>query len=356
MKRLMSFSVVLMLSLWAAAKGSVWIDTVHDFGAFSEDMGLVWCTFKAVNTSDEPLAVVSARANCGCTRPGYPRSAVQPGDTLAVRVAYDAKGRPGRFDKKVYVSTGDGVSTTLTVKGTVIGAPTSLSARYPVEAGQARLSTTVIPFGEVFKGRVASGLIKGYNATSDTIVPSVESLPGYIDVNIRPSQVPPGEQFVISATATTDRCREWGFVTGGFAFVPDKGAPPAADISTVVIVREDFSRLTPGERNKAPHATPSVKTLDFGSFKRDSDPLKATFEIRNTGTDPLIVRQVSSPDRSLAISLSSDKIKKGKSASVQVTFSPRELDGAELLNARITIITNDPDNPVQMIRIVGEPL
>ncbi len=138
MKRLMSFSVVLMLSLWAAAKGFVWIDTVHDFGAFSEDMGLVWCTFKAVNTSDEPLAVVSARANCGCTRPGYPRSAVQPGDTLAVRVAYDAKGRPGRFDKKVYVSTGDGVSTTLTVKGTVIGAPTSLSARYPVEAGQAK--------------------------------------------------------------------------------------------------------------------------------------------------------------------------------------------------------------------------
>lgn len=355
MKRLMSILAASAVALAAAAEGFVWLETVHNFGAFNEDMGRVWCTFKAVNTSDEPIAVVSARANCGCTRPEYPRNAIAPGDTLAVRVAYDASGRPGRFDKKVYVSTGDGVSQTLTVKGTVIGAPTSLTGRYPVAAGPARLSTTVIPFGETLKGRVATGLIKGYNSSSDTIEPAATGLPPYIDVNVRPQRVPPGEQFVISATATTDRCKEWGFVTDSLTVIPDKSAKERVGVSTVIIVREDFSRLTPGERMKAPHAALSAKSLDFGTFGRGDSPAKASFEIENTGDSPLIIRQVSTPDRSLAVKTSSSKIKKGKKATVEVTFTPAALGDAEILNARITVITNDPDSPVQMVRIVGEP-
>lgn len=355
MKRFLSILSASVVAVAAAAQGFVWIDTVHDFGAFNEDMGRVWCTFKAVNTSDRPIAVVSARANCGCTRPEYPRNAIAPGDTLSVKVAYDASGRPGRFDKKVYVSTGDGISSTLTVKGTVIGAPTSLTGRYPVDAGSARFSTTVIPFGEVLKGRVATGLIKGYNTTSDTIAPAIANLPKYIDINIRPQLVPPGEQFVVSATATTDRCPQWGFVTDSLTLIPNRGGNESVGVSTVVIVREDFSRLTPGERAKAPNAALSTKTVDFGSFSRSAAPATASFEIENMGENPLIIRQVSTPERSISVKLSSDKIKKHKRAKVSVSFNPAELGQAELLNARITVITNDPNSPVQMVRVVGEP-
>lgn len=355
MKRLCSITGALLAVLSACAQGFVWIDTVHDFGSFSEDIGLARCTFRAVNTSDKPIAVISARANCGCTHPEYPKAAVQPGDTLKVSVAYDAKGRPGKFEKKVYVDTGDGISTTLRVRGTVIGAPSSLSGRYPVDAGKARFSTTVIPFGETLKGHVAQGVVKGYNTTSDYIEPYVEGLPKYVDVNIRPEKVPPGEQFVVSATATTDRCQHWGFVTDSLYIVPDKGSNNRVAVSTVVIVREDFSRLTPGERAKAPHASVSDKVLDFGSFHRDDSPAVKKFKVTNTGENPLLIREISSPDKSVSIKVSDGKVKKNKSANVEVTFTPEALGNAELLNARITVITNDPDNPVQMVRVIGEP-
>lgn len=355
MKRLGFILIGVLCSLVASAQGFVWLDTVHDFGSFSEDIGLAYCTFRAVNTSDEPIAVLSARANCGCTHPEYPKEAVQPGDTLKVRVAYDAKGRPGRFEKKVYVDTGDGYSTTLRVKGTVIGLPTSLVGRYPVEVGKNRLSGSVMPFGETLKGRVAQGILKGYNGTTDTIVPAVKGVPKYMDVNIRPEKVPPGEQFVVSTTVTTDRCSNWGFVTDSLIVIPDSRTDLGATVSTVVIIREDFSRLTPGERAKAPHAEVSDKTLDFGSFARTGSPVTQHFNITNTGENPLIIREISSPDKSLTVKVSDTKIKKKKSAEVKVTFNPQALGNSELLNARITVITNDPDKPVQMVRIVGEP-
>lgn len=348
--------LALFLSFAAAqARSFVWLDTIHDFGAFNEDMGLVRCTFRAVNTSDAPVAVVSARANCGCTHPEYPKNAVAPGDTLRVSVAYDAKGRPGRFEKKVYVSTGDGEQMTLRVKGTVIGAPTSLAGRYPVEGGAARYSTTVMPFGEVLKGHAAHAMIRGYNTTDRVIAPSVVNLPDYIDISVRPSQVPPGEQFVLSATVTTDRCDSWGFVTDSFDIVSDTGDNERVGVSTVVIVKEDFSKLTPGQRANAPHASADVKAVDFGAFDRTASQLKREFYIENTGQSPLIIRQISTPDKSLSVKCSDAKVKKGKKARVEVTLHPEALTDSELLNARITLITNDPDHPVQMIRVVGEP-
>lgn len=355
MRKLLLILALLISAASMSARSFVWLDTVHDFGAFSEDMGLVRCTFRAVNTSDAPVAVVSARANCGCTHPEYPKNAIAPGDTLKVSVAYDAKGRPGRFEKKVYVSTGDGEQMTLRVKGTVIGAPTSLAGRYPVEGGAARYSTTVMPFGEVLKGRVAHAMIRGYNTTDHVITPTVTDLPEYIDISVRPAQVPPGEQFAVSATSTTDRCDSWGFVTDSFTIASDAGAPEKVGVSTVMIVKEDFSKLTPGQRAKAPHASADIKAVDFGVFDRASDHIKKEFFIENTGLSPLVIRQVSTPDKSLTVKCPDTKIKKGKKAKVEVTLNPGAIAENELLNARITLITNDPDHPVQMIRVVGEP-
>lgn len=350
-------TAALCVAVHAAASGPVWIETVHDFGAFREELGKVYCTFEAINTSDAPIVVVNARANCGCTTPKYPLEAIAPGDTLKVSVAYDASGRPGRFEKRIYVNTSDGTSSTLRVRGTVIGAQNSLEGRYPVKATAARLSTTVLPFGEVLKGKIGAADIRGYNTTGDTIYPGVENVPSYIDIRIRPQAVPPGEQFVISATATTDRCKKWGFVTDSLSILPDTrtDAEPVT-ASTIVIVREDFSRLTPGQREKAPHCKVTPHSLDFGRFNRTDAEATLSFVIENTGKSTLEIRDITTPESALTIKNGTRSIKKGKKTTITVTFNPVALGNAELLNARITIITNDPQNPVQMIRTVGEPI
>ncbi len=355
-RRILAALSAALVSLGALASGPqvTWLETTHDFGAFNEELGFVRCYFKAVNTGDEPLIVLSARANCGCTKPRYDAEPIQPGDTLTVSVAYDAKGRPGRFEKKVYVATNTGNQTTLRIKGTVIGASNSLKGRYPVEVGPMRVATTVMPFGEVLKGHSAGSVIRAYNHTSDTIRPQIADVPEYITVIVQPEAVPPGEQFIFSATASSGKCREWGNVTDSLTIIPDAGSADRLNVSTVLIVREDFTSLTPEQRAKAPVAEFDTKLIDLGRISRDGGVETHTFTIANEGDSPLIIRRADTPDPAVSVKLSTDKVKKGKKATATVTIDPSAIGNTELLNARITVITNDPDHPTTMVRVVGQ--
>ncbi len=332
-----------------------WLETVHDFGAFHEDLGRVECSFKAVNTGSEPVTVINARANCGCTRPTYQREPVQPGDTLSVSVAYDATGRPGKFDKQIRVETTAGRKDLL-IKGTVIGSPSTLALRYPVEAGNARLSNSMTPFGQAIKGRVLAAAINIYNPTDHTMRPAVDSLPPYINALFRPETIPPGEQATLSLTAYTDRCPDYGVVTGRFLVIPDSENAPErkAEIATTIIVNEDFSKLTEEEKAKAPVATLSTEMVDFGVIDADGKNVTREFTITNTGHKPLIIRRIFTVDPSLSLRLNHEKIAPGKKATVKVTVDTKSLRAPNPLNARITVIANSPSATTQTVRVVGE--
>ncbi|MDE7125423.1 MAG: DUF1573 domain-containing protein, partial [Muribaculaceae bacterium] len=67
-----TFLSIIMTACTTAAWGgphAKWLSTTHNFGAFSEETGIVTTTFRVVNTGDEPLLILAARANCGCTTP-----------------------------------------------------------------------------------------------------------------------------------------------------------------------------------------------------------------------------------------------------------------------------------------------
>lgn len=359
MKRVI-ISIVLALSAAFGASAYtelVWLNPTHDFGAFREELGPVTCVFEAVNVGKEPVTVIDARANCGCTRPTYPRTPVAPGDTLRVSVSYDPNGRPGSFRKQVKVTANTNPSSyILSVRGTVIGAPATLQTRYPVEAGRLRLSNRITPFGETTKGHVLASAINIYNPTADTITPAIGRKPGYINVLFRPEKVAPGEQTTVSLTAYTDAADGWGVIEDSLQLIPDRSHPEeVVEISTVMIVNEDFSKLSDKERAEAPVSVLSEKSVDFGRINPVDGSVTRTFTIGNTGKNPLLIRRISTPDKALAVTVSSYKVKHGGEATVTVTFDPAESEpSADMLNARITLITNDPAMPTQIIRAVGE--
>ncbi len=358
-RKIFTIATIAAMSVGAAmaAPDVKWLNPNYDFGAFKEDMGLVTCVFRGVNTGDEPLLVIDARANCGCTRPVYTKNAVAPGDTLKVTVSYDPTGRPGRFHKQVKVTTNSEgkASSILNIRGTVIGASNTLKTRYPITAGKCRVSNDVAPFGETTKGHVLAAAVNIYNPTQDTIVPAVADMPEYINAMFRPEVIPPGEQGTLSMTAYTDRCREWGVVESRFRLIPDKDhADDFVDVTTIMIVNEDFSKLTDDQRTKAPVAKVSTQALDFGRMSRRTGKAEQRFTITNTGRSPLLIRRIYSADKSLDIKTSTMKVKPGKSATVTVYANADKLESGDLLNARITLITNSPDNPTIMVRAVGE--
>lgn len=339
----------------SAQPGLRWLETVHDFGAFHEDVGLVKCSFKAVNETGQPVSVLKARANCGCTRPTYNKEPIAPGDTLTVSVAYDASGRPGAFSKQVRVETTAGKHDFL-IKGTVIGSPNTLATRYPVAVGEMRVSNSMTPFGQALKGRVLSAAVNIYNPTDHDIRPAVDSLPPYVNALFRPEVIKTGEQGTLSLTAYTDRCDDYGVVTDRFILIPDSENSPESRvaIATTIIVNEDFSKLTPEEKERGPVASLSNDILDFGRLSATDGKKTMTLTITNTGKSQLIVRRYFTADPAVSLHIDREKIKPGKSAKLRVTVDCSRLHAPDPLNARITLITNSPSAPSQIVRVVAE--
>lgn len=328
-----------------------WLQTVYDFGAISEDMGAATCTFRYVNTGDEPLVITAARANCGCTTPRYDSAPLAPGDTAGITVSYDPGGRAGRFSKYVMVD----MNTTprrsrLEVKGTVIGNQGTVSGRYPVKGPDGlKLRKDMVAFGPVLKGHSKTVFLEAYNQSRDTVVPSWPSLPPYLNVVWRPETVPPGEQVTFTLTLNTAETPLYGLLADSVQLC---SAGDCVPVQIVGIINEDFSHLTPGQRQKAPEIwLPDGGSIDLG---RLGETRTGSLKVRNRGRSPLEIRRIYTADPGVSCSISATRIKPGKEALITVTATPEALRG-DMLNARVSLITNDPLHPTTAIRVVALP-
>lgn len=345
------FAIISLMALGASAKVQ-WLQTTCDFGAFDESVGPVSTEFRFVNTSAEPVAIVSARASCGCTSPVYAKEPVAPGDTASIKVTYDPAGRPGRFTKYVGVTLSDGEPMTkLYVKGAVVGSEQSVSQRFPAGCGDNfRLAKGAVMIGDVVKGQLRTVFLDGYNRSTDTIAPVVEGLPPYMEVNVTPEKVPPGEQMTFIFYMHSAKCPLYGIVTDTVAIRPDRNAPVACEIPAIAMVNEDFSKLSPKQLEKAPRLWLENPKADFGVLGSAHVSMPVT--IKNIGKSPLKIRRLYTADAGVTVTCDSETVKPGKTAVVTVSVDPAALPGA-LLNARISLITNDPDSPQSTIRAVG---
>lgn len=92
----------------------------HDFGRIKEDGGPVSCEFVFHNDGDGALIIYDATAQCGCTRPEYPKNPIAPGKSGKVKVTYNPLARPGSFLKTVVIKTnGNPRKVVLKIKGNV---------------------------------------------------------------------------------------------------------------------------------------------------------------------------------------------------------------------------------------------
>ncbi len=331
-----------------------WLSTEHNFGAFDEDMGPVECTFRFVNTGDEPVAITAARASCGCTAPRYDKNPVAPGDTSEIVVRYDPAGRPGRFHKYVAVDFSYPDSRRkLDIRGTVVGSSESLSRFYHADCTPwMKLERGSVLMGEIKKGALKTAFLKLYNAAHDSISPSVSGLPDYIKANIEPRKVAPGEQASFVFYFDSKKCPYYGVVSDTVYVSPDPLSSTLCYLPLTAIVNEDFSGLTPKELAKAPVARVADSTVDFGTL-RGTEPVVRTVEVQNMGKTPLMLRRVYSADNGVSMTVDTDKVKPGKKVTVTITVDPKAVTGAMLM-ARGIIITNDPAAPLLNLRLSGQ--
>ena len=354
MKKIMLGALMLAASMAAMAQGDAhWLQTTYDFGAFREDGDKAQATFMLVNDSPDTIAIVSASATCGCTVPYFDDSAIAPGDTARVRVVYNPEGRPGRFEKQVYVRT----SATherqkLTIKGVVIGNDKTVGHYYPVDAGKLKLRNGLAMLGRVPAGHSKTEFLTGYNQSADTIRPVFANVPDYLSVRCSPSAVGPGDMTTIEFYFNASACGQWGMVSDSIQISANDGEEMHW-LPFVAIIEEDFSGLSDKQRADAPAlALPSDRVELAPVPLHSTTPVAHKLKVTNTGKDPLIIRRAYSQDPAVTVKAPAEKIKGGKSAEIIVELDPSSQPEG-LINTKLVIISNDPKVPTRTVRIVG---
>jgi len=106
----------------ATSKAAIKFETTtHSFGTVTEGM-IATYEFKFTNTGTEPLTLSNVHASCGCTTPKWPRESVAPGQSSVIIAEYNSQGRPGTFNKNIFVKSNGG-DVTLTISGNVMKEP-----------------------------------------------------------------------------------------------------------------------------------------------------------------------------------------------------------------------------------------
>ncbi len=91
--------------------------------------------FVFTNNGNKPLIIESTQGSCGCTVPTKPDGPIAPGAKASIGVKY-ATDRVGAFTKTVTVKSNAAGQETklLTIKGTVLAAPTTAPAAEPTKS------------------------------------------------------------------------------------------------------------------------------------------------------------------------------------------------------------------------------
>ena len=77
-------------------------ETKHDFGKIKKGVPVTY-EFSFNNTSGQAIVIESAKAQCGCTTPIFPKGLIEKGATDKITVTYNAA-NPGTFMKQVTVT------------------------------------------------------------------------------------------------------------------------------------------------------------------------------------------------------------------------------------------------------------
>ena len=93
-------------------------ETTHDFGEIKQNVE-VQTLFQFKNTGKVPLVITNASSSCGCTFPEYPKEAIAPGVSGAIKVVYNGSGKDAITKTVTLTTNTEQGSEMLTIKAFV---------------------------------------------------------------------------------------------------------------------------------------------------------------------------------------------------------------------------------------------
>lgn len=328
----------------------------YDFGTIAEEDGPASHVFIVKNTGNAPLVITRVTASCGCTMPEWTESPIEAGKTGDVKITYDPTGRPGPFVKTVSIySNGKKGAYMLAIKGNVTPKKPKPIIVYPYAIGQLKMDTKKILYSGIRPDEALGKKILVMNGGELPLSIQLKKYPDYLTVQTTPSVLQPGASGEITILLNAKEVKKLGRISTDIPVLitqegQKKGVEGSFRISANII--EDFSNLTSSQRVKAPVIAVSTDWINFSGLKGKGGKMSQTLNITNNGESPLLIRSITSDDERIDIGGGKKEIKPGATVTFKITIRPKEIKSK--MEELINIISNDPTNPVRLIKVTAK--
>lgn len=162
------------------------------------------------NKGNEPLVIRRLVTSCSCAAAVALKTEIAPGESSQIRVTYNPKGHPGRFERKVFVYTeGEDAPAAVLRLSVDVSNGADISDEWPVQIGSIRLRRQEVRFSEGVK---AAEKMRFINLSGKALRLSCEDafLPECLSFRTEPETVADGEEglIVISYDPSAPDARE----------------------------------------------------------------------------------------------------------------------------------------------------
>ena len=201
----------------------------------SEDDAPKTFVYKFSNVGKENIAIDRLVSSCSCASAVSAKKELAPGDFSEIRVTYNPKGHPGRFERKIFVYTQGETDPAAILRLSVdVSNGADISREWPVQMGPIRLRRQDVTFSE---GTKAVEKIRFINLGDRALQLTCEKafLPDCLSFRTEPAIVASGEEgmMVISYDPSASELRDNTKV-----ILKGLGLPPSKATITVKLTEE----------------------------------------------------------------------------------------------------------------------
>lgn len=356
MKRTLLAFLIICAGFFAFSQGSPVFDvTTYDFGEVKEGNGPISYSFSFLNEGDKPVKIITVKASCGCTTPGWTKEEVLPSDSGYVTAQYNPINRPGRFKKSLQVTYDNGTgnqTTTLYIEGTVDPEPKTIEDELPTKLGAIRLKYKSLNFGKITTEKTVTKEFDVYNDSDTTIVWQAQQLvPRHIMMKFEPVKLGSKKQGKIIVSYDPEKKDDLGFISDNIKLYTSEKEGAEKELFVIATIKEYFPPMSEEEMAKAPKLSFDKIQHDFGTVT-DGTLVKTEFELTNNGKEKLLIRKTKSNCSCAEAEVEKAKIKPGQTIKMEVTFDTFGRKGRQYKT--VTVFSNDPSAPSQMVTIKAE--
>ncbi len=315
-----------------------------DLGKIREVDGVVKATFTIKNISDRAYILNYSYSGCGCIASDISKKPLMPNKSREIEIEFNPAGRPGVIRKEVVmISDNRKQKDILFITGEVIPRPKSVKELYPIEAIEGvSLSDDMLPMGVMMQGESSQTILTIYNGGNKSATIEAMLADGSRgEVALSGSKVEPNREIILDfGFNLTDSI--YGNISDTIYLNINGKRWDKGIVVNGMVIYNTFN-LTDSERESAPIAI--ISPLNYEVTKGES----VEIAIRNNGKSNLNILDILVERGVIEYDLSTKIVKPQESGILKI-----EMLGDS--DASVTLLLNDPQQPITTIRLRKQKL